>query len=181
MQPFQEKNSRKNRAPVKNEQVRKAFGRFGLLLACGLGAGLLPKAPGTFGTLLGVLVEVALFWLLGPAWRYPGLLLAFGLACALSLALLPLASKHFASHDPKPFVLDEVAGYLLIPVVLANAHASVWRTTLGFCLFRAFDILKPFPIGWVDRTLKGPFGVLLDDLLAGLFAALAILALQDIL
>ena len=180
MQPFQGKNSRKNRATVKNEQVRKAFGRFGLLIACGLGAGLLPKAPATFGTLLGVLVEVALFWLLDPAWRYPGLLSAFGLVCALSLALLPLASKHFASHDPKPFVLDEVAGYLLIPVVLANPHASVWRITLGFCLFRAFDILKPFPIGWVDRTLKGPLGVLLDDLLAGLFAALTILALQRI-
>ena len=181
MQPFQGKNSRKNRATVKNEQVRKAFGRFGLLIACGLGAGLLPKAPGTFGTLLGVLVEVALFWLLDPAWRYPGLLSAFGLVCALSLALLPLASKHFASHDPKPFVLDEVAGYLLIPVVLANPHASVWRITLGFCLFRAFDILKPFPIGWVDRTLEGSLGVLLDDLLAGLFATLAILVLQYIL
>ena len=140
----------------------------------------MPKAPGTFGTLLGLFIEAALFWLLDPPWLYLGLLSAFGLACALSLALLPVARRHFASQDPKPFVLDEVAGYLLIPVIMGTRLPSVWSAMLGFCLFRAFDILKPFPIGWVDCRLKSSFGVLLDDLLAGLFSVLAILVLQTI-
>lgn len=88
--------------------------------------------------------------------------------CLMSLALLPLARRVLISQDPKAFVLDEVSGYLIIPLVFGGTGPSLLRVVLSFCLFRAFDILKPFPVGWVDKTLKNSVGVLLDDLLSGL-------------
>ena len=137
-------------------------------LSTGLGVGYVPRIPGTVGTLWGV----ALYWLLQD-WSplASGLLiLAFGL---VSVGVIALAEKQFPKHDSPKIVLDEVVGYLF----------SVWaipftwpHAALGFLLFRFYDILKPFPIRWVDRRCPGGWGVVLDDVLAGVFANLTLRA-----
>ncbi len=129
-------------------------------VALGGGAGLSPWAPGTVGSLLGF----PLFFLLrllpwGVQWALLAGLFAFGIwACGAT-------ARALEDEDPKAVVWDEVvacAGVLL----LAPATGLGWL--LGFGLFRLFDIWKPFPIGWVDRRIKGGLGIMLDDALAAI-------------
>lgn len=140
------------------------------IVATALGAGFAPRAPGTFGTL----VAVPLAWGLGllPGWAFfAGLAIvtwvgtwAAGAFCAGS-----------GTHDDQRVVIDEVAGYLL---TLALVPKTAPYLASAFLLFRCFDILKPWPIRWVDRTVKGGFGVMADDLAAGVAAALVLAALD---
>ena len=78
-------------------------------------------------------------------------------------------------HDPGPVVVDEVAGqWLTLAIVPLDA---IWFVA-GFCAFRLFDIVKPWPVGWLDRRVKGGFGVMLDDIAAGLYAAVLLYIAQ---
>jgi len=135
------------------------------LIYTGLGLGLAPKAPGTFGTLLGL----PLFWLMsGWAWvPY--------LAGTLAVTLVgwwaaEKAEADLGRHDAPEVVIDEVAGYLL---TMFLAPALPWAMLWGFVFFRIFDILKPWPVSWADQKVPGGLGVMLDDLLAGLYGCLA--------
>ncbi len=133
------------------------------------GIGLLPKAPGTWGSA----AALPLGWLL-HGWGGP-------LAVALAAAAVFLAgwwassalARKSEDHDPGYIVIDEVAGQL---VVLAVIPPDPLLYAIGFALFRLFDITKPAFIGWADREVKGGLGVMLDDLLAGACGALAIYA-----
>jgi phosphatidylglycerophosphatase A len=132
------------------------------LLAFGFGLGLAPMAPGTFGTL----AAVPLYLLLAPL-PLPAYL---GVVAAVSLAgiwICGRTSQDLGVHDHPGIVWDEIAGFLLT----MTAAPPGWPWLLaGFVLFRLFDILKPWPIGWLDQRVKGGLGIMLDDLLAGLFA-----------
>lgn len=139
--------------------------------AFGFGAGLAPAAPGTFGTLVGIPVFFLLAWL--PATLYviaTLLLFFFGCwACGASSRLLQV-------HDYPGFVFDEIVGFLItcLPLVIGSTGKTWHPAALmlaAFALFRAFDILKPWPISFVDRRVGGGFGIMLDDALAGLAAA----------
>lgn len=136
--------------------------------ATGLGVGYLPKAPGTFGTLVGVL----LFWSVStlPLYHYMVFLVAFILfSCWVS----DKAQGLFGVDDPKQVVIDEIAGYL----VTMAGHAFSWKAAvIGFVLFRFFDILKPFPIGRIDDGLHNGFGIVLDDVVAGVYANICLFA-----
>lgn len=131
------------------------------LVATWFGLGLLPRAPGTFGTL----GAIPLAWLLADP-----------LAHALATAAVTLAGTFAAEayvrasgrEDDQRIVVDEVAGYL---VTLSLVPPSPLNLALGFVLFRIFDMWKPPPIGWLDRTVKGGLGVMVDDLAAGVYAA----------
>lgn len=139
------------------------------LLSYGLGTGLLPGAPGTFGTA----AAVPLFFLMQPLGPPLYLAVVLGLA-ALGVALCAATARALAVHDHPAIVWDEVVGYL---VTMAAAPLD-WRWALaGFVLFRLFDIAKPWPIRWVDRRLHGGLGIMLDDVLAGLYGWLALQAL----
>jgi len=135
-------------------------------LSLGFGTGLAPKAPGTFGTLAGI----PLYWLLQP------LPLAGYLAVTLLLGLLGIwlcghTARALGVHDHGGIVWDEIVG-LLITLI---AVPPDWRWLLaGFLLFRLFDILKPWPIRWLDRRVGGGFGIMIDDVLAGLFALICL-------
>jgi phosphatidylglycerophosphatase A len=135
-------------------------------LALGFGSGLVPLAPGTAGTL----AAVPLYLLLQQL--HSGLYL--GLVCLLFLAGIPICT-HIARlldvHDHPGIVWDEIVGYL-VTMVFAPA-GWVWVVT-GFVLFRIFDIAKPWPIRWCDRHVSGGLGIMLDDLLAGVFAAIVL-------
>ena len=131
------------------------------------GLGLLPVAPGTWGTLLGV----ALAWLAGQISASPFVLV--GLAFAVTVVGVPLAraaEKEAGARDPSWFVLDEVAGYL----VAVLGHPLTWPVLLGaFVSFRVFDIWKPPPIRRIEGE-GGGIGVMADDLMAGIYANVAV-------
>lgn len=144
-------------------------------LATGAGAGYVPKAPGTAGSL----VSVALFALL--RWQFPGPTFLYGHLIALVLLFFlgvwagTGAERIFGRRDPPQVVIDEIVGqqicYLGLPVL-------EWKSLLaGFILFRGFDILKPFPIRRLER-LPGGWGVMLDDVLASVYAWAALRALR---
>ena len=156
-------NSRAGAQP--GESVPRRTGRREVVLFLSTAGflGLLPWAPGTFGTLAGV----GLFALLGrlPLWWYVSVVIAF------SVAAIPVAAAAeglFGSHDDGRVVIDEVAGYL---VTMIGAPWSLGAAVLGFLCFRFFDILKPWPCGTIDRRVSGGLGVMLDDLAAGIYGA----------
>lgn len=132
-------------------------------LALGFGSGLVPVAPGTAGTL----AAIPVYLLLQPL--APGVYLP--LVVALFLAGIPICgftARRLRVHDHPGIVWDEVVGYL---VTMAFAPAGWLWVVAGFVLFRIFDVAKPWPIQWFDRRVSGGLGIMLDDLVAGMFAA----------
>lgn len=134
-----------------------------LLLAFGFGLGLVPKAPGTAGTLLGVALHFATQGLVLPLRA--GLVLALFL---LGVWVCGVAARRLGVHDHQGIVFDEVVGYLI--AMLLAPTGWLWAL-VGFVLFRLFDIWKPWPIRLADRRVKGGYGIMLDDALAGALAA----------
>ena len=137
-------------------------------LAFGLGSGLSPKAPGTLGTVAGMLLAFPLTGL--PVWA--GLLFV----TAAFLAGIPIcdrASKRLGVHDHGGIGWDEFVGIwlvlVLVPFVGDGAPTYAWWLA-AFVAFRLFDIVKPWPIGWLDRRVHGGFGIMLDDLIAAVYA-----------
>jgi len=131
-------------------------------LAFGFGSGLTPKAPGTFGTL----ACIPLYWLIADFQ------LTHYLAICLFVSIIGIficgyTSKQLKVHDHPGIVWDEFAGYLITMIGISFSWVNV---LLGFILFRLFDILKPWPINSLDKRVTGGFGIMIDDVLAGLFA-----------
>ena len=133
------------------------------LLSFGFGAGLSPKAPGTVGTLVGVILYLPLAGL--PLLPYLGVVM---LICLVGVYLCGATARDLGVHDHPGIVWDEIAGFLLTMVAVPFGLGWV---IAGFVLFRLFDIWKPWPISWLDRNLGGGLGIMVDDLVAGLFAA----------
>lgn len=136
-----------------------------VLLASGGFVGYIPVASGTFGTL----VAFPLYWLYEP-FRHLSValyLLAYGLMVAAACWIAGRAETEFAEHDSHKIVIDEIVGYLGATLFLA----PTWEhTLLAFVVFRALDVLKPFPAGWIDQQMPGGAGVVLDDVVSGLYS-----------
>ena len=133
-------------------------------LAFGFGTGLAPFAPGTFGSIPGLI----LFWLTLDF----GLYAQVGIAVALALAGIWIcgeSARRIGVHDHGGIVWDEIVGMY---VTLFLAPVSVVGFVLAFVLFRIMDIVKPWPIRDLDHSMQGGLGIMLDDLLAALYAAL---------
>jgi phosphatidylglycerophosphatase A len=143
-----------------------------LALATGGGVGLSPVVPGTVGSALGVLVYLPLAALGGGLYALTALALV-----ALAVWAADLAERSFAASDDGRIVIDEVVGQLLTlwPVVAlgpaGELRSPAWLVT-GFVAFRLLDIWKPGPVRWAERSFRGGAGVVLDDVIAGLLAAL---------
>lgn len=135
-----------------------------VLLATGLGSGLAPIAPGTVGSLLALPIW---WWCLADLSLVQQVLIVSVIAAA-SIWVVNRACRAAGVGDASAFVLDEFVGQW---VALLAAPKSLLVVGIGFALFRAFDIGKPWPVSWADRRLKGGLGVVADDLLAGLLAA----------
>lgn len=132
------------------------------LAAFGFGAGAMPKAPGTWGTLVALpLYAVMADWGL---WFYLLVTLLLGL---VGVWLCHVTARDLDVHDHPGIVWDEIVGYLI--TMVAAPEGWLWWI-VGFVLFRFFDIVKPWPIKVVDRDVGGGFGIMLDDVLAGLMA-----------
>ena len=135
-------------------------------LALGLGSGCLHKMPGTAGTVVGVLVYLPMQSL--PWMVYIGTTLGLFI---VGIWLCGSTARDLKVHDHRAIVWDEIVGFLVTMALLPPHWLLIG---LGFVLFRAFDILKPWPINYIDDFISGGLGIMLDDLLAALFA-LAIL------
>jgi phosphatidylglycerophosphatase A len=139
-------------------------------LACGFGSGLAPKAQGTFGSLAAILP-----WLLLRHLSLPLNLLVIAVGFLIGVWACDVAGRAVGVDDHRSLVWDEFIGQwiALLPALLA----PWWAVVAGFGLFRLFDVWKPWPIRWFDRHLKGGLGVMVDDVVAGVFAAVVLWAI----
>ena len=138
-----------------------------VLIATGLGTGYLPKAPGTWGSLL----AAALAWPMAQAGGPVALLVGAVLATLVGTWATRVYMARTGTQDPGAVVIDEVAGQWLA-LALCPLHPLWWA--IAFVAFRVADITKPFPASWIDRNMHSAFGVMLDDLVAGAYAALVV-------
>ncbi len=134
--------------------------------AFGFGSGLAPKAPGTFGTL----AAVPIYWLIQDL-SWPLYLSWLLVTFVLGVFWCDRSSKVLGVHDHGGIVWDEFVGYW---VTMFMAPAGWLWMLVGFVLFRLFDIVKLWPIRWLDEKVHGGFGIMLDDLVAGILAALCL-------
>lgn len=133
-----------------------------LALAFGFGSGLSPIMPGTMGTL----VALPFYWLMAPLdmWLYISIVVA---SIAVGIYLCGYSAKKMKVHDHPGIVWDEFSGMWITMIAIPLS----WQTLLaGFVLFRIFDMLKPWPISLADKHIHGGFGIMFDDVLAGVFA-----------
>ena len=154
---------------AKNLDLKKPH----VLLATWFGTGLIAKAPGTWGSLAAIPFALLICLTLS--------LKAF-VAAIVILTILGYWSaarfeKETESHDNKMIVIDEVAGQwiALLPVFYMGEFGFLW-IAFAFIMFRAFDIIKPWPVSWADKKLGGALGVMADDIIAGIMAATICLA-----
>lgn len=143
------------------------------MLAFGFGAGAMPKAPGTWGTLIALPIYFAL----------SGLSLTFYLAIVALMLVAGIWICHTTArdlnvHDHPGIVWDEIVGYLITMIAVP---AEGWWWLVGFVLFRLFDITKPFPIRQLDRQVEGGFGIMIDDVVAAVYAALVLQVMMRII
>ena len=149
----------KSSPPTANQALQSPS----ILLATWFGAGFMPKAPGTWGSLAALPFAWAIAAAGGQLALLVGAVLTFGVGWWASNAYL----QNFGGEDPDPVVIDEVAGQWL---TLAAVTPDPVLFFIGFGLFRLADIHKPWPVNWADQKVKGGAGIMLDDMLAALYA-----------
>lgn len=141
-------------------------------LAFGFGSGLAPKAPGTFGTLAAIPLYLLIANL--PVMTY---LLITLVVSVVGIWICGRSSEMLGVHDHGGIVWDEFAGLFVTLIALPSGLA--WLV-LGFVLFRFFDIVKPWPIGWLDARIPGGAGIMVDDIVAGLYGLIIIQVISRI-
>ena len=165
-----------NNQPVKNTphfSTRDIWTNPILFIACGFGVGTLPGMPGTFGTM----AAIPIYFLLQPLplWAYIAIVVIMNI---VGVWLCGAANRHFGTDDHPAAVWDEIAAF---PIVLIATPPHWYLIAIGFVLFRFFDIIKPGPIGWIDRNIHGGLGVMLDDIVAALVSLIILQLLMLII
>lgn len=140
------------------------------VIASWFGAGHLPIAPGTWGSLAALPFAWGIAYALGPV----GLLVASLVALGLGIWATDIVLRSGSAKDPGHVVIDEVVGQWI--AVIPAAPGDPWPWIAGFFLFRLFDIVKPWPASHFDRKVGGAMGVVMDDVFAGIYTAIAIWA-----
>lgn len=142
-----------------------------VFVATGFGIGLLPWAPGTWASLAALPVAWGIHALGGRL----GLAVAAVAACVIGMWVAEACVRRSGARDPGAIVIDEIAGQWL---VLLAVPPDPLLYGLGFALFRVADIWKPWPVSWADNKVDGGLGVMLDDVLAAIYAGLALVAVS---
>jgi phosphatidylglycerophosphatase A len=156
-------------------KLDEVFSNPSLFLATGFGIGLIPIAPGTFGSILGIILFLVLAHLGLPIlWLSLTILILYFFSYLAVQSTLKITKR----SDPGEIVIDEVLGMML--VMLTIPPDPEW-TFLAFILFRLFDVLMPWPINQVDSKLKNALGVILDDFIAAFYAGIIIVVIRFIL
>jgi len=133
-----------------------------MALATGFYTGFLPVFPGTWGSAAALIP-----YYFARSLTFPSYLLMLGVLFIIGFFSAGAAEKLLNRADAGPIVIDEILG-MMITLMFAPAHPFYWL--LGFILFRIFDILKPFPVSWFDTHIHGGLGIMMDDVIAGLYA-----------
>lgn len=156
--------------------------RIRLFLASGLGLGLAPVFPGSFGALPGLGFPFLVRWLFhGNEWMVRGCCLLAALAVsAVHYRLTPWAQKYWGDSDPGHFVLDEIVGSLCVPLFLCFIPTPAWMVA-GFLVFRILDAIKLPGARYIDRNIHTASGVLFDDVVSALYTALLLSAVHCLL
>ena len=141
-----------------------------LCIAFGFGSGLAKKAPGTFGTLAAVPIYMVLIQ--ANSLIYGAVTI---ISSVVGIWICGIAADRLGEHDFGGIVWDEIAGFLITMWFVSFTWQNLF---LGFVLFRIFDIIKPWPIKWIDQKVSGGFGIMLDDVIAGLFAGLVLVVIN---
>ena len=131
-------------------------------IACGFGSGTSRFMPGTCGTLIAIPLYLAMQAMLSPLYYLLLLIVMIG----VSFWICDITARDMGISDPPAIVLDEIVGFLLAMWVAPNGWQWI---AAGFVLFRIFDILKPWPIKWLQEKLPGGYGIVTDDLMAGFY------------
>ena len=137
-----------------------------MAIATGLYVGLIPIAPGTWGSLVALLP-----WLLLKDLPWPVYLVVLLGVFVIGFFAAGSAEKILDRADAGPIVIDEILG-MFITLAFAPSHPLAWF--LGFILFRLFDIWKPFPVSWFDQHIHGGIGIMMDDVMAGIYALISL-------
>ena len=153
-------------------KLSEVFSNPSLFLVTGFGIGLLPIAPGTFGSMLGIILFLILVYLNLPIFWISLIILIF---CFFSYLAIRSTLETIKRSDPGEIVIDEVLGMMLVMMTIPPDPKWIF---LAFILFRIFDIFMPWPINQVDSKLKNALGVILDDFIAALYAGIIILVIR---
>lgn len=158
--------------PTINFKAMSWFNRCIVFCGVGFGSGLAPKAPGTFGSAFALLFV--------PIWFAIGFfnsILAIVVMSLIGIFICGHTAKVMGVHDDGRIVWDEFAGQSItfLPLIYFGQISWLW-VFIAFALFRLFDVWKPWPIRVIDRQVGGGFGIMFDDIIAGLWAAICILA-----
>ena len=138
-------------------------------LGLGFGSGLVPFMPGTMGSLAAIPLVIAMSYLA----IVPYIIVTF-LSCVVGIYICQKVSDDMGVHDHGSIVWDEIAGMMIVFIAMPISWHSL---LLGFLLFRVFDILKPWPISFLDKNVHGGWGIMVDDIVAGTLAALCLRSL----
>jgi phosphatidylglycerophosphatase A len=149
---------------------RKVFSHPLHWIAFGFGAGLSPIAPGTMGTLVALPIIMAMTFFSLPIY-----VAITVLTIVIGTYAADWSSRDLKKDDPSGIVIDEIAGMM---VVMLFVPINAWTLLEGFVLFRLFDIVKPWPINWLDKQIKGGIGIMVDDLLAAMYAGVVLKLVQ---
>ncbi len=136
----------------------------------GFGSGLAPWAPGTFGTLIAIPI-----YLLLATQSFIVYLLVTTVMVFIGFWLCEITANNLGVHDHSGIVWDEIAGYLIAMITVPAEWSWI---VFGFILFRFFDIVKPWPIRWLDQHVRGGIGIMMDDVVAGLMSLIVLLSVR---
>lgn len=145
------------------------------LLATGFGSGLSPIIPGTMGTL----ASIPLFLVFAPL-PLPVYLVIVLAACLVGIKICQVTSDDMGVHDHGSIVWGEFAGFWITMTIMPALQIPISELKwvgAGFVLFRFFDMVKPWPIGWLDKRVHGGLGIMLDDIVAGVMSAISLYVL----
>jgi phosphatidylglycerophosphatase A len=165
MSRFAEKITLKSLSMSKSAQLKNQIkNRVAIFLASGFGSGFVPLAPGTWGSLVGV----ALVWKFWPQSVFTQCVYVL-LWGALGVWVSDVTCQYYKEDDCQKVVIDEIVGLM---ITMIGIPITGYGLAIGFVLFRFFDVVKPVPANWVDKKLHNGLGVMLDDVVAGLYGNL---------
>jgi phosphatidylglycerophosphatase A len=147
--------------------------KISVFIATGFGSGYIPFMPGTFGTVVGALVSILMYYIFGKNFPMANAIL-FAVTLAPAIYIAGKAETHFGVKDAKQIVIDEMSGFWL-SILFHPFSFSIMIA--AFILFRIFDIVKPFPICSIQK-IRGGLGVVADDLVAAVYVNLILIALR---
>jgi phosphatidylglycerophosphatase A len=148
-----------------------------VLLGSACYLGYVPLMPGTFGALPGIAIYYLLWKFFPSEFLWMGLFISVLLIGLLNYYLTPWATKYWKSKDPSKFVLDEIIGFMCVPLFYGT-HDFAGTALWGFILFRVLDMIKIFPANYVDKHVKGSTGIIFDDVISAGYAALCLFILN---